>query len=124
METQPQLLLLQKTMLVAEGVGRRLDPSVNMWTLARPLIEDWMRENRGLEARVVDAAAAAAGLLERLPSLVHNFERVVSTLVNEGLALDDEAIVALRERREATLLLSAPIWLAAVALLAIAAALG
>ena len=43
METQPQLLLLQKTMVVIEGVGRRLDPQINIWTLARPLIEDWMR---------------------------------------------------------------------------------
>jgi ubiquinone biosynthesis protein len=123
METQPQLLLLQKTMLVAEGVGRRLDPSVNMWALARPMIEEWMRENRGVEARIADAVADAAGLLERLPSLVHNLENVVSTLVSEGLQLDDEAIGALRERREAALLMSVPIWLIALALLAIAAAL-
>ena len=41
MEVQPQLLLLQKTMLVAEGVGRRLHPETNMWELARPLIEGW-----------------------------------------------------------------------------------
>ena len=40
METQPQLLLLQKTMVLVEGVGRRLDPSVNIWALARPLVED------------------------------------------------------------------------------------
>lgn len=123
METQPQLLLLQKTMLVAEGVGRRLDPAINMWTLARPMIEDWMRENRGIEARTVDAIAGAAGLLERLPSLMQNLEHVASILVNEGLQLDDEAIGALRERREAALLVSVPIWLIALALLAIAAAL-
>ncbi len=54
METQPQLLLLQKSMLTAEGVGRALNPDINMWELARPLIEDWMREHRGPEARVVD----------------------------------------------------------------------
>ena len=52
METQPQLLLLQKTMVQVEGVGRRLDPEVNIWTLARPLIEEWMRDNRGPEARL------------------------------------------------------------------------
>src|SRR6266851_8415968 len=52
METQPQLLLLQKTMVLAEGVGRRLDPSVNIWSLARPLVEEWMRDNRGPEARL------------------------------------------------------------------------
>jgi ubiquinone biosynthesis protein len=123
METQPQLLLLQKTMLVAEGVGRRLDPTVNMWTLARPLIEDWMRENRGLEARLLDAAADVRTLLDRMPSLVHNLERVASTLVNDGLQLDSEALGALRERREAAMLLSMPLWLIALALLAIAAAL-
>jgi ubiquinone biosynthesis protein len=123
METQPQLLLLQKTMLVAEGVGRRLDPSVNMWALARPLIEDWMRENRGIEARVADAASAAAGFLDRLPSLVSNLERAVSMLVNEGLQLDEEVIRALRERREAMRLVSVPLWLGAAALLAIALAL-
>jgi ubiquinone biosynthesis protein len=123
METQPQLLLLQKTMLVAEGVGRRLDPTVNMWNLARPLIEDWMRENRGLEARIVDAAAGAAELLELLPSLVRNLEGAVSVLVSQGLALDDEAIGALKERREAAFLMSLPLWLIALALLAIAVAL-
>jgi ubiquinone biosynthesis protein len=123
METQPQLLLLQKTMLVAEGVGRRLDPSVNMWTLARPMIEDWMRENRGLEARIADAAVGAAELFERLPSLVRNLESAVSLLAEQGLALDDEAIGALRERREAAFMMSLPMWIAALALLAIAVAL-
>ena len=43
MEPQPQLVLLQKTMVVAEGVGRALNPNVNMWQLAQPLVEDWMR---------------------------------------------------------------------------------
>ena len=47
METQPQLLLLQKTMVVAEGVGRALNPELNMWQLAQPLIEDWIAENLG-----------------------------------------------------------------------------
>ena len=43
MAVQPQLLLLQKTMLMAEGMGTRLNPTVNIWELARPLIEEWMR---------------------------------------------------------------------------------
>ena len=47
METQPQLLLLQKTMVVAEGVGRALNPELNMWQLAQPLIEAWMADNLG-----------------------------------------------------------------------------
>ena len=48
METQPQLLLLQKTMMVTEGVGRMLNPNLNMWELARPLIEQWANEHFGI----------------------------------------------------------------------------
>ena len=58
MEVQPQLLLLQKTMLVAEGVGRSLNPHVNMWQMTRPLIEDWVREHHGVEGRLRSAATA------------------------------------------------------------------
>ncbi|HJQ58181.1 MAG TPA: 2-polyprenylphenol 6-hydroxylase, partial [Vineibacter sp.] len=52
MEAQPQLLLLQKTMLMAEGMGTKLNPEVNIWELARPLIEDWMRTHFGARARL------------------------------------------------------------------------
>jgi len=84
METQPQLLLLQKTMLVTEGVGRKLDPDINVWELARPLIEDWMRENRGPEARVREAAADIARSIERLPSLLDEAEKAMARLAEEG----------------------------------------
>ena len=69
METQPQLLLLQKTMLVAEGVGRRLDPETNMWVVAHPLIEAWMVENRGPPARLRALADDAAEFVAGLPEL-------------------------------------------------------
>ena len=46
METQPQLLLLQKTMLLAEGVGRSLNPELNIWSLTRPLIEEWVADHQ------------------------------------------------------------------------------
>jgi ubiquinone biosynthesis protein len=80
MEAQPQLLLLQKTMLVAEGVGRTLDPSVNMWALARPLVEDWIMQHRGPDARIRDAVTDAVSQLERLPRLVGRAEAVVEAL--------------------------------------------
>src|SRR6185437_6860063 len=92
METQPQLLLLQKTMVLAEGVGRRLDPEINMWTLARPLIEDWMRTNRGAEARLLDAAGEAAALLDRLPPLVRDLGQAAAQLASGGMRLDPESI--------------------------------
>jgi len=75
MQVQPQLLLLQKNMLMAEGVSRRLDPELNIWTLAEPLIEDWMREHRGPEARALEAAEAAVETLRRLPRVLRLLER-------------------------------------------------
>jgi len=53
METQPQLLLLQKTMVVVEGIGRTLDPEVNMWQLAEPWIKKWAVKNLSLEAKII-----------------------------------------------------------------------
>ena len=70
MEVQPQLLLLQKNMLVAEGVGRKLDANSNIWILARPLIEGWMRQNRGPQARLVEGVQEFSALCLRLPHLV------------------------------------------------------
>ena len=83
METQPQLLLLQKTMLLAEGVGRTLAPNANMWALAQPMVEAWMIENRGPEARLADFAADTLLTLERLPRAVAEVERAARA-VAEG----------------------------------------
>ena len=80
METQPHLLLLQKTMLVTEGVGRRLNPKVNMWGMARPLIESWMREHRGPEARVREALRHGFETLEKLPALVSRLDEAILVL--------------------------------------------
>jgi len=123
METQPQLLLLQKTMVLAEGVGRLLDPSVNMWTLARPLIEGWMRENRGPEARLRDLAADLSSALTRLPALLSDLERLGGAIVEGGgLPLHPETVAAIARRR-AVELLGLPLWIIALALAAIAIAL-
>jgi ubiquinone biosynthesis protein len=124
METQPQLLLLQKTMVLAEGVGRTLAPELNMWTLARPLIEDWMRTNRGPEARAVDAIAEAASLLERLPRLVRNLEQASALFTTHGIRLDPDSIKQLiRTGEDATHPLALPLWIAIIALVAVAVAL-
>ncbi len=70
MPAQPSLLLLQKTMLMAEGLGRNLDDTVNMWTIAQPLVEDWMIQNRGPDARLANGLHEAFATLERIPHLV------------------------------------------------------
>jgi ubiquinone biosynthesis protein len=96
METQPQLLLLQKTMLVSEGVGRRLDPDTNIWLLARPLIEDWMRTNRGPEARLREAATELADFARRLPALSSLADRLSETVTADGLRLHPDTVEGLK----------------------------
>ena len=97
MEVQPHLLLLEKTMLVAEGVSRNLDPTVNMWVLAKPLIEDWMWRNRGPRARLRDAVQDIAGQIERLPATLDRLDQASRMFGEGGVRLHPETIEALRE---------------------------
>ncbi|MBS0550759.1 MAG: 2-polyprenylphenol 6-hydroxylase [Proteobacteria bacterium] len=76
MTVQPELLLLQKTMLMAEGMGTRLNPTVNIWELARPLIEDWMRTHFGPRATIGRATEDLMTGLRRLPRLIDSLHRV------------------------------------------------
>lgn len=70
METQPQLLLLQRTMVMAEGMALHLNPQANMWNISEPVIEHWIRENLSPEVRLAEAINHIPRLLERLPSLL------------------------------------------------------
>ena len=54
METKPELLLLQKTLLLVEGVGVSLDPDLNIWDLARPWVKEWAKTNIGFDAKIRD----------------------------------------------------------------------
>jgi ubiquinone biosynthesis protein len=92
MEVQPELLLLQKNMLMAEGVSRRLNPALNIWTLAQPLIEQWMRDNRGPEARVTQVAEEALFIVRRFPAVMRGMDRLLHHLGEGGLKLDKEAL--------------------------------
>ena len=121
METQPQLLLLQKTMLLAEGMGRKLNPDVNMWQLARPLIEQWMIENRGPEARLKQAAKEISTGLERLPTLLRHAEHALTGLAEGGLKLHPDTVRSLRGEGVGTPKGTLVAWLIAGALAAILA---
>ena len=81
-EVQPQLVLLQKTLLNIEGLGRELDPDLDLWQTAKPFLENWMREQlgwRGLLARLKTEAPHYAQLLPQLPRLLHRVLSVHST---------------------------------------------
>ena len=91
METQPQLLLLQKTMVVAEGVGRRLNPDVNMWELAQPLIESWMIDNLGPKAQIQTVIDDGIETLRRLPQLIERAEHALDSALDDGVKVDAAA---------------------------------
>lgn len=95
METQPQLLLLQKTLMQAEGMGRMLHSESNMWALAQPLVEEWMIVNLGPQARVKEAAGDVARGLERLPSLIIQMEDAARHFSHNGLRLDENSMTRL-----------------------------
>jgi ubiquinone biosynthesis protein len=98
MEVQPQLLLLQKTMLVSEGVSRKLDPAVNMWVLSEPLIKEWMWANRGPQARLRDAAESLAGHIERLPVLLDRLDQAGRMIEEGGVRLHPDTLASLQAK--------------------------
>ena len=95
METQPHLLLLQKTMVVAEGVGRALNPELNMWQLAQPLIESWIAANLGPQAQLRSAVEEGLEAARRLPLLVERGERILDSMASAGIRLDPQSLLAL-----------------------------
>ena len=98
METQPQLLLLQKTMVVAEGVGRALNPDLNMWQLAQPLIESWIVENLGPQAQLRSAVEEGLETVRRLPHLVERGERVLDAVADGGILVNPRSLELLAAR--------------------------
>jgi ubiquinone biosynthesis protein len=98
METRPELLLLQKTMVVVEGVARSLDPSLNMWTAAEPVAKQWIEANYGVAGRLREAGEGAETMgkvLAEVPRLLEQAERTALALADMargGFRLDDHTI--------------------------------
>jgi ubiquinone biosynthesis protein len=129
MQTRPELILLQKSMVIVEGVARSLDPELNLWTAAEPIAREWLEANLGFAGRIKDAGAGAEVLgrvLAEFPRLLEQAERsaqLLATMTSSGFKLDDETITRLalsdaKQRRSSRLAL----WIGAVALAVIAAA--
>jgi ubiquinone biosynthesis protein len=130
MRTRPELLLLQKTMVVVEGVGRSLDPELNMWTVSEPVVKEWMEQQFGTGAQFEAAAQGAAEvgrLVGDIPRLLSQAERTaeaLSAMAEEGLRLDDHTVERLAEAQGRDSRVGRiGIWVGAIALAAIALAL-
>ena len=74
METQPHLLLLQKTMVMVEGVATMLHPGINMWETSGPFVKDWIRTELGPETQLADRINRDLATLNRLPALIRRIE--------------------------------------------------
>lgn len=74
MQTQPHLLLLQKTMVMVEGVATALDPDINLWETSGPYVKGWLRDELGPEAKAADTLIQNWRTLQRLPDLVRRIE--------------------------------------------------
>jgi ubiquinone biosynthesis protein len=122
MQAQPQLVLLQKTMVVVEGVARNLDPDFDIWDASRPVAERWMSENLGPEARLARAAegfTALGKLAEDLPQLVKNAEELSQMVAEGGVRLHPDTARAIAREQDRR---NRPLFVAAIALLAVIAA--
>ena len=126
MRTRPELILLQKTMVVVEGVARSFDPKLDIWTTADPVVREWIERNLGPVGRIQGAMSGASDLarvLSGLPLIAHRAVIVLEqleTMTREGLLLSPETIAAMartegRKSRWRTLAL----WIIAVTFIAI-----
>jgi ubiquinone biosynthesis protein len=86
-------------MVVAEGVGRALNPEINMWQLAQPLIEAWMTENLGPQAQLRTAVEDGLETARRFSHLLERAERTLEVVADGGIRLHPTSIDALSGRR-------------------------
>lgn len=99
MQTQPQLLLLQRSMVMVEGMALHLDPKANMWALADPVIKDYIKTEFSPEIVVADALHEAAATLTEVPALVRRTAAVLDNLERDGVQLAPESAERLAKHR-------------------------
>jgi ubiquinone biosynthesis protein len=108
MQTRPELIMLQKTMVAVEGVARGLDPGLNMWTVAEPVVRQWMERELGATGRIREAGEGmgqTARFLTQVPELLQTAEtafRAMAVMAAGGIRLDEETVIRLaaEERRQ------------------------
>ena len=98
METRPELILLQKSMVIVEGVARDLNPNLNMWSAAEPIAKEWLEANLGLLGRLKEAGSGAQtigevllktpGLLQKAQAAANGF----ADMAEKGIRLDDATV--------------------------------
>lgn len=122
MQTRPELILLQKSMVIVEGVARSLDPTLNVWTAAEPIAREWIEANMGLAGRLREAGEGV-GVVGRLiadaPRVIEQLERTATSLTEQSRS-NQAAQAAGTPPRTVSPIATAALVVAAAALAAIA----
>jgi ubiquinone biosynthesis protein len=123
MQTRPELILLQKSMVVVEGVARGLNPGLNMWTAAEPVARRWIEDNLSPVGRLREAGKGAGTIgqaLADLPELLLEGRQTalaLSNMVKNGIKLDEGTIARLaQEEARRTRMGRIALWIGALSL--------
>lgn len=126
MQMQPQLAMLQKTMVVVEGVARQLDPQHSIWDSAKPVVEQWMIDQVGPQARLNQAAEGMNTIgraIAAFPEVLKNAEQIAAQLSQGGVKLHPDSARAIADAQtKQTAHARIAIWIGALALAALAIA--
>jgi ubiquinone biosynthesis protein len=118
MTTRLELVMLQKTMVVVEGVARKLDPHLNMWATAEPVVSDWIADNLGPRVRIQDLGRGLSLIAKLIGESPARVERLARWIDGGGLSADMRLIAANARTTERSVKIG--IWLIAVSLTCIA----
>lgn len=127
METRPELIMLQKSMVIVEGVARSLDPELNMWVAAEPVAKEWIDANLGVAGRLSQAGEGAGEvgrLITQVPELITQARQTgnaLNVMAREGMRLDDKSAEKIaRAQAKANWWGRAALWIGAVSLAVLA----
>ena len=127
MATQPQLIMLQKTMVVVEGVARSLDPNLDIWRVSDPVVREWMTDELGPAGTMRKAQDSASALMRAAlaaPELAERLDRIskdLETVLERGVTIAPGSLRELAGYRAAgSFLRLAALWLGAISLAVIA----
>ena len=102
MQTQPQLLMLQKTMVVVEGVARKLHPETNIWTTSKPVLESWLRETKDPINTLNETIQSTSEVIKRLPEfpeIMDKANQALTFLASGQIPQNSNSFTALNNKK-------------------------
>ena len=102
MHTQPPLLLLQKTMVVVEGVARKLNPDTNIWTTSKPVLESWLKETKDPITTLNETLQNTSEVIKRLPEfpeIMDKANQALTYLASGQIPQNSNSYTALNTKR-------------------------